>query len=360
MLHWLSCSALTGRVIADLSDLSVSSVGVTLCDYWTGSATLPIPSAPPDWQRATMPMASYLVLLDDEEPIWGGWVTARESTEADTVSLSITSFETYLDRRYVGDVTYSQVEQCGIISDLVARFVAANGPALIVEPHAGATRRDRTYTSDSDKTVLSVLQELSGVDGGPEWTTSWRHLTDPERYVPVLEIRDRIGISPPTGLGPAATFELPGSVIKFTRTEDWSGGAAANHVIATSTADGDVRPESAPQIAADPDRPRLEYRWSPSSSITKQATLNAHAKQALAVMRDGATAIALTAIMAAAPRLGRTWSIGDDIGYAVDCPAWTGSGIARAIAWEIGLDGPETVIPILATDETIPTDEEAA
>lgn len=358
---WLACLATTGQVITGLPDLSVPTVGATLCDAWTGEASLPVPGAPAEWRRATMPMASYLVLLDDDVPVWGGWITSRTGTEGDTVSLGVATWEAYLGRRYTGNLAYVGAEQCFLAADIVASAVVPDGPAMLVEYTAGSTTRDRTYEDEGDKTVLSALQELSGVEGGPEWTVVWRHLTGPERYVPVVTIRDRIGVSPPPGLDPAATFELPGSVSAFELVEDWTEQAAANHVIATSTAEADERPQSAPQIHTDPDRPRLEYRYTPSTSITSIDTLNSHAARALPVMRDGAVALVLTAAREAAPRMGVEWGMGDDIGYRLAAPSVCDcgpsgdlvplSGTGRCIAWVAGVEGVETVTPILASEE---------
>ena len=192
------------------------------------------------------------------------------------------------------------------------------------------------------------------MENGPEWTVTWRHLSDPERYVPVMSIADRIGNAVPAGLGPAATFEMPGPVASFQLVEDWTGSAAANNVIATSTADGETLPMSAAQVVEDPDRPTLEYRFTPSTSITNIATLTSHAARALALKKDGSVAIALSAVRESAPRLGLDWGIGDDIGYRIQAPSvGVLSGVARAIGWVATTEGVETVTPILASEEAL-------
>lgn len=353
MYSWIACELRTGRVICDLPDLTVDKVGVTLCDTYNATGSLPVPQspAPPlDWDRAIMEMGSCLVLLDGDTPIWGGIITQAPRTEASTVQIALPSWEAYLARRYIPDFSRTATEQCALAAQLVAASLDATVP-LIVEYTAGSTLRDRTYTSSQDKTLLVALQELSAVIGGPEWTIGWRHLTSPERYVPVLTIADRIGVAAPAGLGPAATFEMPGPVSTFKRSRDWSLGAGANSVVATSTSsDGADRPQSTPQIYSDPDRPTVEYRWSPSSSITQQATLDAHAAAALAVLKGGSVSLGLTAAVDDAPRLGVDWSIGDDVGYHIAAPSvGVIDGTARAVAWEATLTGVRTITPILAT-----------
>jgi hypothetical protein len=149
-------------------------------------------------------------------------------------------------------------------------------------------------------------------------------------------------------------FGTPGaSEARYTYREDYSAGSGANHIIATSSGEGETRPQSAP--ARDEDLftagwPRWEHRYSPSSSITEQATLDAHAAAALAVMARGSRVLSIAARADAYPVLGTDWAIGDDIGYDL-----TGhrhpdglTGVARAIGWELdALAG--VAAPILLT-----------
>ena len=372
---WVACAATTGAVITELPDLDIPSVGVTLCDWWSGQGSLPLDDkTPAEWRRATAPQATYLVLLDDEipDPIWGGIVTGRQMTGSDSVTLNVACWESYLARRYVHDLTYPDVEQCGLAADLVTQCVLTvsdatpTPPALIVEYTAGTTTRYREYQLASSKSVAAALQELSGVEGGPEWTVTWRHLTGPERYVPVLKIADRIGVPKPAGMPSSqAQFQMPGCVAEFTLTEDWTDGKAANAITATST-DEDSNTLAAVKVFTDPDRPTIEYRYTSSSSITDIDTLRAHAAQALSIMKDGAVALSLAAAVDGAPRLGIDWGLGDDIGWSLACrsvspgrmiPGDDGSawipveGVDRCVGWEASLSGVQTVTPILATRE---------
>ena len=348
---WVATEMRTGRVICDLPDLTVEKIGVTLCDHMATNATLPIPDAPVDWRRAALPFGSVLVLLDDEVPVWGGIVTGAPLTTAATVSLSLATWEAYLGRRYVGDLSYIGAEQCYVAADVVLSTLDATTP-LIVERTAGTTLRSISWDGSADKTILTCLQELSGLDQGPEWTISWRRLSSPERYVPVLTIADRIGTTVPAGLGPAATFEMPGPVTDFSYERDWASGGGATMVIATSTSDGDTRPQSDPQISADPDRPTVEWRYSPGEGLDASA-LNYYAAGALSVMRDGSASLSLTAIRSDAPRLGLDWGIGDQVGYHIEAPSvGVLDGVSRVIAWEATTSGVETITPILAAEST--------
>lgn len=389
-LSWVSTDMRTGAILADLPDLSVDRVGVVLGTYTTALASLPIPTAPEGWLRATLHGGSCMVLLDDSVsgdpvPVWGGAVTVRKRGSGDTVPMSLATLEAALDRFYVGeDVTYTATGQNVIVADLIDRFVDL--PIRVAYSGAG-TLRDRTYERAADKTILSVLTELSGVDGGPEWTIGWEWQHDPERITPVLYVGSRVGVSPGAGFGPAATFEMPGAVTEVELTEDYSAGKGATDVMAVSTASADVRPESPRQIAANSERPAFQHRFTPSTSITNVSTLTAHAAKTLVGMKDGAQALSLTAAISAAPRLGVDWSIGDDVGYRIggliDDPRtevrddlwselWTETfgvtgrvkvnpdgkpsvpafprgleGVARAVGWEMSLAGVQTITPIL-------------
>ncbi len=366
-LAWVATDARTGRVLAELPDLEVRSVSRTIGTYTSTTATLPLAGAPANWLRATLPRAAALVLLVDGRPVWGGDVTRRDRDNGDAITLSLASFEAYLDLRYVGGVRYTGVGQNLVVADLVDRYVvdttADAGRPLRVEVLDGpGSTRDRWYDDGDDKTVLSVLQELSGVVGGPEWTVVWEHRTGPERYTPVLQVGSRVGRAVPAGLGPAATFDLPGSVTATRLVEDWAHGRGATSVVAVSTADGDLRPQSRPRRSGDPERPLVEYRWTPSTSITTTAVLEEHAARALAALSRGSVALELTADLSAAPTLGRDWDAGDDVGYVIGgvdqhghetVPAFPGglSGTARAIGWTLELDGSPTVTPVLSSDE---------
>jgi len=320
-LTWLAVDARTGGVLADLPDLDVPKVSRSICRYDSTTATLPVPTAPDGWQLATREGGAVMILLDDTQPIWGGLVTQCVPGSGDTIPMSLATEESYLDRRYVGDVTYTGVGQNAIVADLIARYVATGPlggiPIRVVQVGGAGTLRDRSYTDASDKSIYSVLTELAGVVGGPEWTIEWEHLTSPERYCPVLYVGARIGTQVMAGMAPSAVFDLPGCITEMTNPRDYSAGKGANDVMATSSATADVRPQSPHQLAPDDGRPTYEHRFTPSTSITDVSTLTDHAQAALASLAPGASAVTLSAAVVAAPKLGVDWQLGDDVGYQI-------------------------------------------
>ncbi len=371
-MYWLAVSSKDGQILTELPYIDVPKVSQTLGRYETAAATLPIAVdyAPDDWKSATKRGAAFLVLLDDNPndpahgiPLWGGLITKRTLSGEDTAKLSLVTAEGYLDRRYTGDKTYTAVGQNTIFQDLIQSYVAvgSNGgiPIRVAIVNGGAGQvRDRSYFDKDDKTIYSTITDLAGVDGGFEWTIGWEWQSSPERLTMVAYVGDRIGSAVLPGLAPAAVFEMPGAVSSFSIVEDYAAGRGANDVMASSSGEGDTRPQSPRQVFADPDLPTFEYRWTPSTSITSIDTLTSHAERALTVLKDGSTALSLSAAVAGAPRLGVDWALGDDAGYDVGAPDYLGrdtvpafpggiTGTARVGGWSLDLQPTSMVTPVL-------------
>ncbi|OKI52849.1 hypothetical protein [Micromonospora sp. CB01531] len=366
IVTWLGCDLVTGRIVEELPDLATSgSISALLGAYTSTSAALPIPlggygRAPRNWEAATEPGRSMIVAVLAGVPVWAGIVlTRRGGTEA-TVEMGCVSLEGYLDRRFVRDHEFVQVDDALIAASLVDD-ANIEGIGLIVDAPATGTRRERTYKDQDDKSVYSTLRELMGVIDGPEWTIvlDWTDATQ-TAVAKIARIRKRVGYpsSAPnavftTGSASAVVSSRGASTTRYTYSEDYSSGKGANHVVATSSGEGDARPQSDPardeaMFAAG--WPRWEHRYSPSSSISNKTTLNGHAAQALALMARGARVVTLTSRADVYPLLGTDWAIGDDIGHELTGhrhPAGL-TGVARAIGWELD-PAAGTVSPILLT-----------
>lgn len=303
----------------------------------------------PDWDAATLPGRTMLVALDDDETIlWGGMVLRRISGPDATVTVSVATVNAFWDRRFVGDHAFSGTDQASIVTTLLSALDYK--PPFVVDAPASGVLRDRIYLDDEDKTLLSILDELSGVENGPEIHTQLQWANTAKTLIqPVVHVRPRIGASQvhPT------QWTMPGCVTDFELIEDYTAEQGANDVMATSSGQGDTRPESRHQVATDllaAGWCRFEDRFSPSTSITEVETLNAHAREELARMRDGLTQLTLKADLAAAPRLGVDWWIGDDITAVLTCPRFpehigpNGNHVPgyerrlRVMGWEIDLD----------------------
>jgi hypothetical protein len=234
-------------------------------------------------------------------------------------------------------ITAAQNQLVKVLVEDYAQTGARRGLPIRVEVAGGdGVSRTREYKDSEDKTLYSVLSDLSGVIGGPEWTVSWEWV-DERQLGLVLTVSDRIGARPPAGLNPAAQFYLPGDVTDAELVEGYGADEGANDIMAVSSGVEDARPQSPHQTNSTDLRPRFEYRWTPSTSISDVGTLTAHAQRALAAMKDGSLALAITANREEAPKLGRDWRIGDDIGFSIEAPEFPGGlvGTARCVGWEL-------------------------
>lgn len=364
---WISFAARDGAMITEMPLLTIEgdTIKQTIGRYETATARLPIAVdvAPADWKRATKKGAAVLVYVEDSPldvrgiPRWGGLITRRRRNQTDQVDLDLITIEGYLDRRYTGVQTFTATGQNSILATLFGIVAdgagGQNGIPLRVVNLDGVpgTLRDKSYLDQDDKTIYSALVDFMGIIGGPEWTIGLEWV-DNTHIGFVAYVGSRIGSSPIAGAGPAATFDLPGNVASFELVEDYGAGSGATSVVAVSSGEGTLRPQSTPMIANDPDRPTFEYRFTPSTSITDVSTLNGHASDELVVIQGGTSTLTLTADLHDAPKLGSDWNLGDDIQYAVDgtVPAFAPAGIAgiaRAAGWERTLSGTRTISPVL-------------
>lgn len=352
-LSWVSVNASTGAIIADLPTLRVQgALKRTIGRHETQSAVLPLDGAPRNWRTATRKKSVFLVALDETpgveqgDPVWGGMVTERSTSHREGVGLSLVTAEDYLNDRYVRDRTYTGWGQNEIVEDLVTRYAATTPydpglPMRVVKLPGANPTRDRTYLNADDKTVFSALEELSGVEGGPEWTIEWEWV-DERRLGLVLYVGARLGSAAPAGIGPSSWFHLPGNVSDAELVEGYRRGEGANDVMAVSSGAADARPQSYHQQNPIDGRPRIEFRWTPSTSITEIETLNEHARRALEGMQHGTTTLAITATRDETT----PFSLGDEVGFDLTSPAWPDgiSGTARAL----GIEWTDTTItPVL-------------
>lgn len=356
-LSWVAVNANDGTIITDLPTFRLDDeLRKTLMRYETQTASLPLgvpgtpDAAPPNWRQATRAGAVFMVALDENNtPVWGGLVTKRIRKIGTSVKLSMVTAEGYFDRVYVGDETFTATAQNTIVQTLVEKYAKSGtlrGLPLRVQIVGGTgVARDRTYKDADDKTLYSVLTDLSGVIGGPEWTVGWEWVTASQLGL-VLTVADRLGSPAPSGLNPAARFYLPGSVTDAELVEGYGSSEGANDVMAVSSGVGAARPQSPHQTNSADLRPRFEYRWCPSTSITIVDTLTAHAQRALKAMQGGTVALSLTANRLEAPQLGRDWFIGDDVGFDITGPEFPDGlyGTARAVGWEMT---DTTITPLL-------------
>lgn len=342
--QFLAVSLTSGIVLAEFPDLQVSKLSYRFEEVTRETVVLPWRNIPSNWGEATIPYGVAILLVRGSTVLWGGLVVKRERTlQGSGLSLTLATVELYLDSVYVGDHTYSNRDQCEIVKDLVSTTLKDHRFMLSVEASSSPVRRDRTYEASSDKTLLSVLQELSNVQNGPEWCTSWRNVDG--RYVPVLTVADRIG-----SVAPVTTFD-ESVMTAFKVLEDYTSGYGANMVWAVGDTTGEGRLRSDTMVAEQSSRPVVEHVVRPSSSITRKETLDAHASSALRQLRDGTSTMSMTLSLLAAPIVYEEWRPGDTVAWTVadDDGRFAGfdHGEARIVGYDIDFSGVWTITPTL-------------
>lgn len=342
--QFLAVSLTSGTVLAEFPDLQMSKLSYRFEETTSGTMMLPWRNIPSNWSEATIPYGVAVLLVRGSTVLWGGIVVKRERTlQGSGLSLTVVTVEHYLDSVYVKDHTYSNRDQCEIVKDLVSSTLEGHRFMLSVESSPSSIRRDRTYEESSDKTLLSVLQELSNVQNGPEWCTSWR--VDDGRYVPVLTVADRIGSTVPV-----TTFD-ESVMTSFTIVEDYTSGYGANMVWAVGNTTDEDQSRSDAMVADQSYRPVVEHVVRPSSSITQKETLNAHASASLQQLRDGTNTMSMTLSLLAAPIVYEEWRPGDVVAWTVadDDGRFAGfdHGEARIVGYDIDFSGVWTITPVL-------------
>lgn len=338
-----------GRIIGEATDHQ------NAVQCWDHQRNRPIP----EWRHWTQPGRMMGLLVDDnDQPVWGGAFLRRVPDETTWVPVALATLENYLDRRYSGSFTFSGTDQSVIASALVSATVADQGVPFTIIYQASGVTRDRTYLDSEDKTTLSLLTDLMNLEDGLEFTVDLEWATEAHTYLLfVLRIGPRIGKSLPN----PTRFEYPGPVQKFTVPEDYTRENGANDVMAVSSGEGDARPQSTHHVAQDQldaGWPRYERRWTPSTSITEQATLESYAAEELRLKKDGLVELSLVANLDTCPKLNSDWWLGDDITAAITAPslpAWVDAdnavrpgyeNVVRVVGWTMDLEA-RTLTPSL-------------
>lgn len=352
-LAWYGCDLRSGGIIEDLPSLTPSGpLSRHLGDVTTLQATLALPGAPAGWVEATAPGATMLVAVDTttDTPLWAGAVVTRDGGSDQSVQLGAATLERYLDARYPGTQTLIGTDQAAVVSALVTPALTDGPPITIDAPSTGVTMNYLTQDGD-DKSVLSCLQELMGMDGGPEWTIDVTWNAGHSGFQFPLRVRPAIGLHAAT----SPTFDFPGCVSAYTLAESYEAGKGATVVVARGEGEGISRLTSSPHVATlliATGWPRWEYRFTPATGVTDPDQLEAHAARSLTLMAQGAQVWSVEAVASRAPRLGQDWGLGDTIHLAVETSPRHPSGAemtARCWAWELDA-GADRIRPILVEE----------
>jgi hypothetical protein len=352
-LAWFGCDLRTGGIIEDLPSLKAQgALSRKLGDSTTVQFELALPGAKANWEEATTPGSTVLVAVDTgtDLPVWAGAVLPREGGSAQSVQFGAATLESYLGARYPGTQTLLSTDQASVMAAL-ATPALTNGPPFVIDSVATGTTMDYLADDGDDKTILACLNEVMGLDGGPEWTIDvvWNGAHSGFQFP--LRVRKAIGIQTET----AVTFDFPGCVNAYSLAESYEAGKGATVVIARGEGEGSSRLSSSTYQASaliSAGWPRWEYRYTPATGVTDPDQLNAHAAQTLALMAPGGQVWSVEAVASKAPRLGQDWGLGDSVHLAVESSPRHPRGAdvtARCWAWELDA-GADRVRPILVEE----------
>ena len=356
VVTWLGCDLLTGRIIAELPEVT-GNIGRLLGAYTSANLSTPIPSGvlAKLAVQATVPMRTMIVAVVNNQPCWAGIVLTRQRGTGATMDLATATPEVYLNRRTVRDHNWRGRDEASVIAAGLVRDAGdipgvGRGIGLEIDAPRTGRNRKREYAAMDRATVYDRLRELMGVRNGPEFTIEpmWGD-DDQTRVRLVVRIRSRIGIA---STRPRAVFDSRGaSSASYTLTEDYSDGKGANYVMASSSGEGEDKPTSAPAVATDmlnAGWPIVEHHFEPGSNISNISTLNEHAQRELELLARGANVWTIDARWNVYPSLNIDWRIGDDIAWNLTGhghPDGT-TGTGRCIGWELR-PSEGTVSPIL-------------
>jgi hypothetical protein len=353
-LAWYGCDLKTGGIVEDLPALKpTGALSRKLGDSTTLQAELALGGAPAEWDAATAPGRSLLVAVDTatNTPIWAGAILTREGGTGQTVQLGAATLERYLDSRFPGTQTLIGTDQASVITALVTPALTG-GPPLTIDAVATGTVMDYLTQDGDDKTILSCLKEVMGLEGGPEWTIDVAWNTGHDAFTFPFRVRAAIGTQT---TNPEAVFDFPGCVSSYTLSESYEDGKGATVVTARGEGEGSSRLTSSAREATAllaGGWPRWEYRYTPASGVTDPDQLEAHATKSLALMQEGAQVWSIEAVASKAPRIGSDWFIGDSIRLAVEESPRHPQGrdmVARCWSWELDA-GSDRIRPILVEE----------
>lgn len=339
MIQWVACDPATGQVIESLPGLRLESS--LPCYVGRGDnvrTSLPVPQRPARWQIATEPNRAVLVAHHDDDAqtvLWAGPITYRDYGSSDQITIVAQSVDGWLASQYTGTVfggTYTATgrDQSLILADMLA-CAAAQFHGRIDTTLSGVTRNLKVADSD-DKTVASVIQQVMGLSGGPEYRIGWEWDAN-GCLVLVGTVAQRIG-----GTQPAALL----TGLEWSRTDDYTAGKGATIVTAVAANSGAVRPQATRTASALLAAGYLptEYRWSPDSGATT-ATLGLYADAKLAAVQQGTSGYSVSFHPDNPLMLNRDFRVGDVIEMDLenpDMPEATLTLTARMLGWVADAD----------------------
>jgi hypothetical protein len=252
--------------------------------------------------------------------LWAGIILVRQAGTDVNANLNCASIASYLNRRHVGTHTYNAGpgETDGqIITDLLISDAATEGLDFILDIDCPTPRAVR-FLAPERKTVLQALQDLSAMDGGPEWTIKAQWSDASRTSVDLVFVaRTRLGWAGT----PNARFDFPGCITSYTVDDDFSEGHGANYVLAVNSSGGASDPARDNAAITQQGWPRWEELATSTSSDLNAAGLAGVAKAALKWRARGQTTNEVKVSLTYGPQYRRDLELGDNVTWFVSAPA---------------------------------------
>mgnify|MGYP003296465384 CR=1 FL=1 len=344
MIRFKLVNSTNGVELGELQNIQCSSVSVSMLEAETASFKISYNNLPAGGVDSLQPYKSLILMIDDTTNVayYGGFITKRTRKQSDAcIQLDCTDVLGYFKRVYVPTLTYSQVSQTLILQDVIQQSLRYSTVPITVLADASTMKRDRTINETDNKTIYDIIDSFNGLDGGTELSHSWEYNNTAGRWQCIIQIADHIGKSTP--------IILDGRMFTdFEMIEDYTTGYGANSVLAYSTS-GTTQLESSWHSSRFWGRPLLQYRWSPSSSITNVSTLNSYAAQKLADIELGTISYSFNCSLNLMPPFGVVWSLGDYMRFTVKSEQFKdiGTVTARAVGYTVSFSNAWTITPLL-------------
>ncbi len=261
------------------------------------SGTIPIPNASIAARaRAAIVPGRTAVWLERGREIWWGGVLWTASLASDSrgflgVQVQAGTWDTYLSHRLLYDsLTATATDQFDIARGLIDYVQNTRGGDIGIEYDTAVSGvlRDRTYSRYDLPAVRDLIDQLGAVEGGFEWRIASYRDTNGRRI-------KRLQLGTPTIRTGHSEIVLdhPGPILSYTwpidatvRANAWQSRGASDN---DNQAADSVPKMSALQLATQDITdgwPRLDGS-SDYTTVSEQATLDAHAAADLAAARAG-------------------------------------------------------------------------
>jgi hypothetical protein len=350
------CELVSGDFLDELPFTIEGDLSRLLQAYGEGTLALPLFDGEGNpisatWEQDVLPWRSLILVVDEQDRIvWHGIPQNRPRSLRGVVRYPCRTLESYLVRRYVPTLEFSQADQTSVIFKTLME-VAGDSIGLEYDCPPSGVLRDHSYADDENARVYDRVNELAALTNGFNWTVDVVWGDDDHTFVRKIARTGYpfLGNREPN---PVHVFELGQNITDFDYDDDWAPGSAATHVRAVGEGEAESKVMSAPVIDTAREAsgwPRLEERRS-FSNVKEQATIDSHARAVAAQLFGGQNIVELTARNPGADedftRLGDL-SLGDTARASINCPSLDLEAVWPVVGWSLT---PETGVykPVLA------------